>query len=139
MKKRNRVIASAPFRILAGIGLPLLVLIGAWILYTFGNPLICVFYQLTGLYCPGCGSGRASVALLHLDFAAAFGYNLLYVLLLPFIVYYLLKQYIILVFRKDVLPMFSIDGLAAKIVLVVILMFWILRNIPVFPFTLLAP
>ncbi len=139
MKKINRVIASAPFRILAGIGLPLLVLIGAWILYTFGNPLICVFYQLTGLYCPGCGSGRASVALLHLDFAAAFGYNLLYVLLLPFIVYYLLKQYIILVFRKDVLPMFSIDGLAAKIVLVVILMFWILRNIPVFPFTLLAP
>lgn len=139
MKKRNRVIASAPFRILAGIGLPLLVLIGAWILYTFGNPLICVFYQLTGLYCPGCGSGRASVALLHLDFAAAFGYNLLYVLLLPFIVYYLLKQYIILVFRKDVLPMFSIDGLAAKIVLVVILMFWILRNIPVIPFTLLAP
>ena len=139
MKKRNRVIASAPFRILAGIGLPLLVLIGAWILYTFGNPLICVFYQLTGLYCPGCGSGRASVALLYLDFAAAFGYNLLYVLLLPFIVYYLLKQYIILVFRKDVLPMFSIDGLAAKIVLVVILMFWILRNIPVFPFTLLAP
>ena len=139
MKKRNRVIASASFRILAGIGLPLLVLIGAWILYTFGNPLICVFYQLTGLYCPGCGSGRASVALLHLDFAAAFGYNLLYVLLLPFIVYYLLKQYIILVFRKDVLPMFSIDGLAAKIVLVVILMFWILRNIPVFPFTLLAP
>lgn len=139
MKKINRVIASVPFRILAGIGLPLLVLIGAWILYTFGNPLICVFYQLTGLYCPGCGSGRASVALLHLDFAAAFGYNLLYVLLLPFIVYYLLKQYIILVFRKDVLPMFSIDGLAAKIVLVVILMFWILRNIPVFPFTLLAP
>ena len=139
MKKINRVIASAPFRILAGIGLPLLVLIGAWILYTFGNPLICVFYQLTGLYCPGCGSGRASVALLHLDFAAALGYNLLYVLLLPFIVYYLLKQYIILVFRKDVLPMFSIDGLAAKIVLVVILMFWILRNIPVFPFTLLAP
>lgn len=139
MKKINRVIASVPFRILAGIGLPLLVLIGAWILYTFGNPLICVFYQLTGLYCPGCGSGRASVALLHLDFAAALGYNLLYVLLLPFIVYYLLKQYIILVFRKDVLPMFSIDGLAAKIVLVVILMFWILRNIPVFPFTLLAP
>lgn len=139
MKKINRVIASVPFRILAGIGLPLLVLIGAWILYTFGNPLICVFYQLTGLYCPGCGSGRASVALLHLDFAAAFGYNLLYMLLLPFIVYYLLKQYIILVFRKDVLPMFSIDGLAAKIVLVVILMFWILRNIPVFPFTLLAP
>ena len=139
MKKINRVIASVPFRILAGIGLPLLVLIGAWILYTFGNPLICVFYQLTGLYCPGCGSGRASVALLHLDFAAALGYNLLYVLLLPFIVYYLLKQYIILVFRKDVLPMFSIDGLAAKIVLVVILMFWILRNIPVVPFTLLAP
>ena len=139
MKKINRIIVSVPLRIFAGIGLPLLVLGGAWILYTFGNPLFCVFYRLTGLYCPGCGSGRASAALLHLDFAAALGYNLLYVLLLPFIVYYLLKQYIILVFRKDVLPMFSIDGLAAKIVLAVILIFWVLRNIPIFPFTLLAP
>lgn len=139
MKKINRIIVSVPLRIFAGIGLPLLVLGGAWILYTFGNPLFCVFYRLTGLYCPGCGSGRASAALLHLDFAAALGYNLLYVLLLPFIVYYLLKQYIILVFRKDVLPMFSIDGLAAKMVLAVILIFWVLRNIPIFPFTLLAP
>ena len=139
MKKINHVIASVPFRVIAGVGLPLLVMIGAWILYTFGNPLFCVFHKLTGLYCPGCGSGRASAALLHLDFAAAFQYNCLYVLLLPFIVYYLLKQYIILVFRKDLLPMFSIDGLAAKIVLAVILVFWILRNIPVFPFTLLAP
>ena len=139
MKKISRVIASVPFRVIAGIGLPLFVLIGAWVLYTFGNPLICVFYKLTGLYCPGCGSGRASAALLHLDFAAAFKHNLLYVLLLPFIVYYLLKQYIVLVFRKDVLPMFSIYGFAAKVVLAVILVFGILRNIPVFPFTLLAP
>ena len=139
MKKISRVIASVPFRVIAGIGLPLLVLIGAWVLYTFGNPLICVFYKLTGLYCPGCGSGRASAALLHLDFAAAFKHNLLYVLLLPFIVYYLLKQYIVLVLRKDVLPMFSINGFAAKVVLAVILVFGILRNIPVFPFTLLAP
>lgn len=84
MKKISRVIASVPFRVIAGIGLPLFVLIGAWVLYTFGNPLICVFYKLTGLYCPGCGSGRASAALLHLDFAAAFKHNLLYVLLLPF-------------------------------------------------------
>ena len=139
MKKISRVIASVPFRVIAGIGLPLFVLIGAWVLYTFGNPLICVFYKLAGLYCPGCGSGRASAALLHLDFAAAFKHNLLYVLLLPFIVYYLLKQYIVLVFRKDVLPMFSINGFAAKVVLAVILVFGILRNIPVFPFTLLAP
>lgn len=139
MKKINHIIASVPFRVIAGVGFPLLVMIGVWILYTFGNPLFCVFHKLTGLYCPGCGSGRASAALLHLDFKAAFQYNCLYVLLLPFIVYYLLKQYIILVFRKDLLPMFSIDGLAAKIVLAVILVFWILRNIPVFPFTLLAP
>lgn len=42
MKKISRVIASVPFRVIAGIGLPLFVLIGAWVLYTFGNPLICV-------------------------------------------------------------------------------------------------
>ena len=35
----------------------------------------CPVYQLTGLQCPGCGNSRAAMALLRLDFAAAFSYN----------------------------------------------------------------
>ena len=139
MKKADRIISSVPFRIFVGVGAPLVLLFGAWILYTFGNPLFCVLYKLTGLYCPGCGSGRATVALLHLDFAGALRYNVLYLLLLPFIAYYLIKRYILLVFRKDLLPMFSISSPMAYTLLIVIIMFGILRNIPIFPFTLLAP
>jgi len=35
----------------------------------------CPFHKLTGLQCPGCGNSRAAMALLRLDFAAAFSYN----------------------------------------------------------------
>ena len=40
----------------------------------------CPLYELTGLYCPGCGLTRATHALLRGHFGAALGYNLL----LPF-------------------------------------------------------
>ena len=40
-----------------------------------GIGIPCVFYSLTGLQCPGCGNSRAALALLRLDFAAAWQYN----------------------------------------------------------------
>jgi hypothetical protein len=36
----------------------------------------CTFHQLTGLWCPGCGMTRATHHLLHGDVAAAMGSNL---------------------------------------------------------------
>lgn len=53
---------------------------GAWVVYTFApadNRWFpqCVFHQLTGLDCPGCGSTRALHALLHGDVAAAWRFN----------------------------------------------------------------
>lgn len=35
----------------------------------------CLFHQLTGLSCPGCGTARALHALVHLRVADAFWYN----------------------------------------------------------------
>ncbi len=49
----------------------------------------CVFYQLTGLQCPGCGNTRATMALLKLDFNAMLRYNLLY----PLEMIYILRVY----------------------------------------------
>mgnify|MGYP001321608207 FL=1 len=46
-------------------------------------PLPCLFHIITGLYCPGCGAGRASYSILHGRFYAAFRYNPMYVILLP--------------------------------------------------------
>lgn len=45
----------------------------------------CPFHALTGFDCPGCGSQRAIHSLLHLDVAAAWRYNALLVISLPFV------------------------------------------------------
>ena len=119
--------------------MPAAALAGLWFLYRFGNPFPCVFHKLTGLYCPGCGAGRALSALLHLHLVDAIDYNVFFVMALPLAAYYLLKKYIVLVFHRDPLPIFSTSLRTYNIVMLVILGFWILRNIPVFPFTLLAP
>ena len=44
---------------------------------------ICLFHQLTGLMCPGCGALRALHQLLHGHLIAAFRFNPLLVLSLP--------------------------------------------------------
>ena len=43
----------------------------------------CFFHELTGIYCPGCGSTRATRRLLCGDVVGAFRYNPLLVVLLP--------------------------------------------------------
>ena len=43
----------------------------------------CLFLSLTGLQCPGCGSTRALIHLLHGELRAAWRMNALFVLLLP--------------------------------------------------------
>lgn len=43
----------------------------------------CLFHQITGLLCPGCGSLRAIHQLLHGHFIAAFRFNPLLILSLP--------------------------------------------------------
>lgn len=45
----------------------------------------CVFYSVTGLKCPGCGTQRALHAMLTGDLAAAWHYNAFCVVMLPVI------------------------------------------------------
>lgn len=45
----------------------------------------CMFRQLTGLDCPGCGSQRALHALLHGHIAEAWSYNALLLIEIPLI------------------------------------------------------
>lgn len=131
---------SLKLRILTGVGIPLGILFLAVYALLFGKTPSCMFYELTGLLCAGCGSGRFMLALLHLDFYAAFRYNPLLFVSFPLISYYSAKLYISFVFGKDLLPFPKIKsrwvGIAAT---AIIIAYWILRNVPVFPFTLLAP
>ena len=46
---------------------------------------ICFFHRTTGLLCPGCGALRASHQLLHGHVSAAFHFNPMLVVCLPFL------------------------------------------------------
>jgi hypothetical protein len=97
----------------------------------------CPFHRLTGLYCPGCGSLRAVHQLLHGNLSAAFGLNPLMVLSLPFLGYCLICPRVPAVTKKA--PAGFIPAFWIWLILLVIILFWILRNLPFYPFTLLAP
>jgi hypothetical protein len=99
----------------------------------------CLFRKLTGYHCPGCGAQRAIHQLLHGNLREAFRYNALLVLLLP---------YVSLGFVLDVRNQFRGGGTLpaayrkAEViyaVLAAIILFWILRNVPIEPFSWLAP
>lgn len=84
---------------------------------------------MTGLDCPGCGSQRAIHHLLHLDLKAAFLSNPLLVLAIP---YLLLGGYIEYFGGKEKYPRIKqllYSQKAIVVVLVVIVVFWIGRNL----------
>ena len=98
----------------------------------------CPFHALTGLHCPGCGTLRGLHQLLHGNLAAAFAFNPMMVLSLPFIIYALLSR-VLFGFTGRSLPKFFIPPVWIKLLFFVVMAFWILRNVPFYPFNLLAP
>lgn len=88
----------------------------------------CRLHLLAGLYCPACGSLRALHLLVNGQFMDAFRMNPLLIISLPFIGF--------LVFfrpRGIYLQWFIWGGL------ILLFAFGIARNIPLWPFELLAP
>ena len=57
-----------------------------------GLSIPCPFHAVTGLLCPGCGVTRMCLALLRLDFAAAWQANPVLLLLLPVLAALLIRQ-----------------------------------------------
>lgn len=98
----------------------------------------CPFHKLTGLYCPGCGSLRGLHQLLHGHVLAAVKLNGLMVLALPFIGYGLLAQGLKYFFEIRI-PVIFVPACWIWAVLGLIVFFAILRNIPLMPFSYLAP
>jgi len=98
----------------------------------------CPLHYFTGLYCPGCGSLRALHALLHGDLRQAWAMNPLTILLLPFLTYGLISEALLALLGRGLpQPMLSAAGIRGLCALIVL--FGVVRNLPLHPFNLLAP
>ena len=98
----------------------------------------CLFNSITGYYCPGCGSQRALHSLLHLDFAGVVSYNFLFLPAALLILYHYLHPVFNRIFKWKLPHLFYFKSRPC-IILGVVVIFWILRNIPYYPFSVLAP
>ena len=116
---------------------------GLAVLYTyppaeFGFYPGCYFNTLTGLHCPGCGATRAAHALLHGDVSQALAYNPLFVLTLPLLVVVGLR-FLVDLWTGRPSPDRRLPRWCVYSILGLILAFWVLRNVDVYPLNLLAP
>lgn len=99
----------------------------------------CIFHSLTNLYCPGCGSTRGVYSLIHGDIITALRCNILTVLFIPLLAYSFLAFCVNTYSNKQVLKQIIYNPLSTKIIVIVVIVFWVLRNIPFVPFSYLAP
>jgi hypothetical protein len=117
--------------ILAVAGL-LVAVFAAWLLYSYDPSVAGTFPRcpsnlLTNLYCPGCGSLRALHHLLNGSVMQALSYNGLMVVSIPVLAW--------MVFE----PAWVRHPSTPWLVFATIVGYAILRNIPLWPFSVLAP
>jgi hypothetical protein len=120
-----------------------IVVVGLGVLYTFPPETArfyppCWLYSLTGVHCPGCGITRCLHALLHGNMEQALAYNALFVLMLPAVIYYFFRIWFGWLTDRS-LPPDRAPRWALLTMFAVILLFGILRNLPIDPFRWLAP
>ena len=87
----------------------------------------CIFLQLTGLKCPGCGSQRVAHSLLNLNIHKAFEANAFLVLSLPYIAALLASIPLKARFSKFYNALNSLPVIITICILVIA--WWITRNI----------
>jgi len=97
----------------------------------------CPLHALIGLNCPGCGTTRAAHELLHGHVRTALHLNALLVLTLPVMLVGLWQVLNSSTGERDKKRI--VYRYLGWLILLVVLTFGIVRNIPFYPFTLIAP
>jgi hypothetical protein len=95
----------------------------------------CPFHYLTGLDCPGCGSQRAIYALLHGNIKGAIHQNLLLVISLPFLAIHFCYQVASVLKQRNYKWKVIYHPLTPRIIAVIVIVFWVVRNLPAYPLT----
>ena len=98
----------------------------------------CPFFAMTSFHCPGCGTLRALHQLFNGNLITAFGLNPLMMLSLPFVAYSSTSR-IVQKVRGQALPTVFVPSGWIWALSVVVISFGVLRNVPVYPFSWLAP
>ena len=99
---------------------------------------VCPLYSMTGFACPGCGLTRGFHALFHGDLLGALDYNALlpgFALLLGFF----FVSMVLTAVRGRALSITLIKPNYLWVFLVLLGVFGVVRNIPVYPFSVLFP
>ena len=116
----------------------IIVLIVIFLLYavliiSFDIGIPCVFYEITGLYCPGCGITRLCLSLFEGDIYQAFRYNPIIFINLPI----LFILFVLNIFFKKNKNIKKITDVIIIFLATITIIFGVIRNIPIFSF--LAP
>lgn len=99
---------------------------------------VCPLYALTGIACPGCGLTRGFHALLHGDVLTALDYNAM----IPFFAFLAglgFVSMIVYAIRGRGLEFNLLHPRVLWVFLVMLAVFGVTRNIPLYPFTVLFP
>jgi len=134
--------ASTTERTLAAMGA--IGLIGGSLAVAYFNPVTagffprCPLYQMFGIACPGCGLTRGFHALFHGDVISALDYNAL----LPFYAFIFGYFFVSLILMAVKGRGLSFNIFRPKLIwgfLAISLVFAVVRNLPVYPFSILYP
>ena len=127
---KKRILKVIFFLILA-----ILIIISYFLLNKrFGFGIPCLFHEITGLYCPGCGSTRMLFAILKGNIKEAFMFNQFVFILLPFLFLYVGYQiYLYIMAKKDTI-LSRIPNYVFIIVAVLAVIWGVVRNIDALSF-----
>ncbi len=94
----------------------------------------CLVKEHLGIYCSGCGSQRALHDLMHLRIGKVFGHNALFLPFLMVVLHHVLVK-VNLLKGKTILEY----RYAPLIILGIVVVFTVVRNLDIYPFSYLAP